>query len=55
VDITPEQAAELFAVNAESWLAEADLTEEYYARFGDRVPAALRGQLDALRSRLQQA
>jgi phosphoenolpyruvate carboxykinase (GTP) len=55
VDITPEQAAELFAVNAESWLAEADLTEEYYAKFGDRVPAALRGQLDALRSRLQQA
>ena len=55
VDITPEQAAELFAVTAESWLAEADLTEEYYAKFGDRVPAALRGQLDALRSRLQQA
>ena len=55
VDITPEQAAELFAVNADSWLAEADLTEEYYAKFGDRVPAQLRGQLDALRSRLQQA
>ncbi len=55
VEITPEQAAELFAVNADSWLAEADLTEEYYAKFGDRVPAQLRGQLDALRSRLQQA
>ena len=55
VDITQEQAAELFAVNADSWLAEADLTEEYYGKFGDRVPAQLRGQLDALRSRLQQA
>jgi len=55
VDISPEQAAELFAVNAESWLAEADLTEEYYAKFGDRVPAELREQLQALRSRLQQA
>ena len=55
VDISPDQAAELFAVNADSWLAEADLTEEYYAKFGDRVPAQLRGQLDALRSRLQQA
>ena len=55
VDITPEQAAELFAVNADSWLAEADLTEEYYGKFGDRVPAQLRGQLDALRGRLQQA
>ena len=55
VDVTPEQVAELFAVNADSWLAEADLTEDYYARFGDRVPAQLRGQLDALRARLQQA
>ena len=55
VDISPEQAAELFAVNADSWLAEADLTEEYYAKFGDRVPAELREQLQALRSRLQQA
>ena len=55
VEITPEQAAELFAVNADSWLAEADLTEEYYAQFGDRVPAQMRSQLDDLRSRLQQA
>ena len=55
VDISPDQAAELFAVNADSWLAEADLTEEYYGKFGDRVPAQLRGQLDALRGRLQQA
>ena len=55
VEITPEQAAELFAVNVDSWLAEADLTEEYYAQFGDRVPAQMRSQLDDLRSRLQQA
>jgi phosphoenolpyruvate carboxykinase (GTP) len=55
VDITPEQAAELFAVNADSWLAETDLTEEYYAKFGDRVPAELQHQLGALRTRLQQS
>ncbi len=55
VDITDEQAAELFAINTDSWLAEADLTEEYYAKFGDRVPAELQVQLDALRTRLQQA
>ncbi|MGA0944211.1 MAG: phosphoenolpyruvate carboxykinase (GTP) [Candidatus Nanopelagicales bacterium] len=55
VDISDEQVAELFAVNADSWLAEADLTEDYYAKFGDRVPQALRDQLDALRSRLQSA
>ncbi|MBU6312142.1 MAG: phosphoenolpyruvate carboxykinase (GTP) [Actinomycetales bacterium] len=53
LDITDAQLAELFAVNPESWLAEADLTEDYYAKFGDRVPAALREQLTALRTRLQ--
>jgi phosphoenolpyruvate carboxykinase (GTP) len=44
--------AELFAIDPASWLAEADLTEEFFAQFGDRVPAALRGQLDGLRERL---
>ena len=55
LDITDEQLADLFAVEPERWLAEAELTEEYYEKFGDRVPAALRGQLDALRERLARA
>jgi phosphoenolpyruvate carboxykinase (GTP) len=55
VDITPEQVAELFAVNTASWLAETDLTEEYYAKFGDRVPAELQQQLGDLRTRLEKA
>ena len=45
--------AELFAVDAESWLAEADLTAEYFQLFGDRLPAELVGQLDSLKARLQ--
>ncbi|RGE24368.1 phosphoenolpyruvate carboxykinase (GTP) [Leucobacter sp. wl10] len=49
----PETALEeLFSIDPASWLAEADLTEEFFARFGDRVPAALRGQLAGLRERL---
>jgi phosphoenolpyruvate carboxykinase (GTP) len=52
LDITPEQVHELFAVDKDSWLAEADLTEEYFDKFGDRVPEALRGELSALRERL---
>ncbi len=52
LDITEEKLAELFAVNADSWLAETDLTEEYYAEFGDRVPAELNSQLQGLRDRL---
>ena len=52
LDITEEKLAELFAVNADSWLAETDLTQEYYAEFGDRVPAELNSQLQGLRDRL---
>ncbi len=55
LDITDAQLAELFAVNADSWLAETDLTQEYYAGFGDRVPAELNEQLQGLRDRLKNA
>ncbi|MDR2567639.1 MAG: phosphoenolpyruvate carboxykinase (GTP) [Bifidobacteriaceae bacterium] len=52
----PEGALEqLFAIDPDAWLAEADLTEEYFAQFGERLPAALTGQLAALRERLQAA
>ncbi|MBU6244998.1 MAG: phosphoenolpyruvate carboxykinase (GTP) [Actinomycetales bacterium] len=50
--LSDEQVAELFAVDPVTWLAEADLTEEYFAMFGDRVPPALTEQLAALRERL---
>ncbi len=55
LEVTPEQLAELFAVEPERWLAECDLTAEYFARFGDHVPAELRQELVALRGRLQRA
>lgn len=53
VSVTDQEA--LFEVQPESWLAEADLTEEYFALFADRVPVELREQLQALRERLAQA
>ncbi|PRB65696.1 phosphoenolpyruvate carboxykinase (GTP) [Microbacterium sp. MYb45] len=46
---------ELFAVDAAAWQTEADLTEEFYDTFGDRVPAALRAELASLRYRLAKA
>ena len=52
LDVPAAQLEELFAVDPVTWAAEADLTEEYYGKFGDRVPAKLREQLDALRVRL---
>jgi len=44
---------ELFRINREDWLAEADLTEQFFDSFGTRVPAALTEQLNRLRARLQ--
>nr|WP_123920366.1 phosphoenolpyruvate carboxykinase (GTP) [Georgenia muralis] len=52
LELTDEQLEALFAVDRASWLAEADLTEEYFAQFGDRLPAEMTRQLDQLRARL---
>ncbi len=43
---------ELFAIDPASWLAECDLTEEFFARFGDRLPETLANELRELRQRL---
>lgn len=53
IDVPAADLAELFAVNRETWLAEAELTEEFFAMFGQKVPAALRAELEALRYRLR--
>jgi phosphoenolpyruvate carboxykinase (GTP) len=55
LDLSADKLAELFAIDPVTWLAESDLTEEYFDQFGDRVPAELRGQLAALRGRLGNA
>lgn len=43
---------EIFEIDPASWLAEADMTEEFFAQFGDRLPAALNAELEGLRKRL---
>ena len=53
LDLPEADLAELFAIDTESWLAEADLTEEFFDTFGSHLPAALRTELAALRYRLQ--
>src|SRR3954470_11588137 len=47
-----EQTAELLKVDIEGWRKEIPDIEDFYNRFGDRVPEALRGQLAALDDRL---
>lgn len=44
--------AELQRVDPAAWREEANLAEEYFDQFGDRLPKALRGKLAALRERL---
>ena len=55
LDIPAADLDELFSVDAEAWKTEADLTEEFYDTFGDKVPAALRAELASLRYRLAKA
>ncbi len=53
LDISDEALDALFEVDSRTWLDECDLTEEYFAQFGARVPAALRAELASLRYHLR--
>ncbi|WP_426519663.1 phosphoenolpyruvate carboxykinase (GTP) [Diaminobutyricibacter sp. McL0618] len=53
LDISDEALEALFEVDSRTWLDECDLTEEYFAQFGARVPAALRAELASLRYHLR--
>ena len=52
LDVTREQMEELLRVDVEGWRAEVPLIQEYYAKFGDRLPKALADQAETLGSRL---
>ena len=52
LDLAPGRLDDLLAVDHDAWRSEVELIEEHYARFGDRLPAALRDQLLALDKRL---
>jgi phosphoenolpyruvate carboxykinase (GTP) len=51
--IAPEDLAELLRVDGPAIVAELPQFEAHYARFGDRLPAALRTELDRMRERLE--
>ncbi|HZO78472.1 MAG TPA: phosphoenolpyruvate carboxykinase (GTP) [Solirubrobacteraceae bacterium] len=52
LDITEEQMHQLLSVHPAEWREQLEGIEEHYAKFGDRLPAALREQLDELGRRL---
>ncbi|MGH9297293.1 MAG: phosphoenolpyruvate carboxykinase (GTP), partial [Acidimicrobiales bacterium] len=51
LDVSDADMEELLRVDVDEWKAEVPLIAEHFARFGDRLPAALRSQLDALERR----
>jgi phosphoenolpyruvate carboxykinase (GTP) len=52
MDISQETMAELTKVDVEGWKKEAAGVEEFYKKFGDRLPKELKGELEGLRKRL---
>jgi phosphoenolpyruvate carboxykinase (GTP) len=54
LDVSAENMAELLKVDPEEWKAQLPQVHEHFARFGDRLPAAVRAQLEALEQRLNE-
>jgi phosphoenolpyruvate carboxykinase (GTP) len=55
LSLSPAQKRLLLTVDLDAWREEASLIPAFYARFGERLPAALWAQLEALTARLEQA
>jgi phosphoenolpyruvate carboxykinase (GTP) len=52
LDMTAEDLATCLAVNPEEWREELPQIEEWFATFGEQLPALLWTELDALKTRL---
>ena len=52
LEISEHDLEALFDVDKGSWLAECDLTEEYFSQFDGRVPPELQAELADLKARL---
>jgi phosphoenolpyruvate carboxykinase (GTP) len=50
--LSADTVSQLFDIDLNRWADEAALTAEYFARFGDHLPAEMNAQLDGLRMRL---
>jgi phosphoenolpyruvate carboxykinase (GTP) len=52
--IEPEDLRQLLSVDTEGWKKETESIAEQYAKFGDRLPSALKKELEGLRQRLEE-
>ena len=55
IDLGQDEIAQLLSVEIDGWLSEIPLIEAYYTQYGDRVPQAIRQELNSLRVRLENA
>ena len=52
LDISAEDIAELLEIDAAAYKSDIEDGEAYLQKFGDKVPAKLRAQLEAQKARL---
>jgi phosphoenolpyruvate carboxykinase (GTP) len=52
LDMDMDTLKSILEVNKDVWTKEAAEIEEHYKKFGDRLPAELRDQLDTLKANL---
>ncbi len=53
LDFPVEKLQGILEVDNAKWAKEAEGVEEFYKKFGDKLPAELRAELDGLKSRVQ--
>jgi phosphoenolpyruvate carboxykinase (GTP) len=55
LEIPRDNLKELFAIDKDGWLREAADIEEFFGKFGDRMPLEMREELDKMKEKLQAA
>ncbi|MEO6472168.1 MAG: phosphoenolpyruvate carboxykinase domain-containing protein, partial [Aeromicrobium sp.] len=53
LDLTAEQLAKAVSVDTEEWKSEIPQINEWFEKFGDKLPAVLWTELDGLKHRLE--
>ena len=51
--VTEESLASILDVDKELWRSEAEGIEEFYSKFGDKLPAGIREQINTLKNNLK--
>lgn len=53
LDITADQLKELLSVDKAVWMEDVENQKEYFKQFGDRLPAAIKRELENLENNLK--